>query len=261
MRHRPGLRPGALSSSPPPLPSQILMTTRGWPPVSRIPPPHPHRYSVYLDGCQVLLVGTIQGLKGEAARVRDAWDRLGGAEAIALGVGAEDVANLQRMGETPGAVDEFLAQELDTGSYEEAILPQLSQFGDIVMPPDDLLAAEALSRGSDVALVPLDLDDEAHSDLYVKHLSGWQMVRGQMKQKRLVGRGGDAAGSAEELMLLWDHTFRSLPGYARVEEDREAHMEAGVRELAHRYDRLLVVLPYARVVGMARRLGASAETN
>lgn len=221
-----------------------------------IPRPHPRRHATYLDGCQIELVGTIQGLKGEARHVEDAWDRLGVADVVALGVGAEDIDNLVRMGESPQAVSDFLSQELDTGSYEEAILPQLSRFGDIAMPPDDLLRAESYAREAGIPLVPVDLDDEAHADLYVAHLSGWQMIRGQMKQKRLVGGSAEAADSPEGLMLLWDRTFRSLKGYDKVEEVREAHMAERLRELAKEHDRMLVVLPYARSIGVARRLGA-----
>lgn len=220
------------------------------------PPDVPSRVSeARIGASRVLLVGTIQGLKGESQHVRRAWDSLGGADGIAVGVGAEDVANLQRMGAHPEGVAEFLSQELDTGSYEEAILPQLARFGDIAMPPDDLLEAEALSRRHGVPLVPLDLDDDAHSDLYVEHLSGWQMIRGQLKQKRLVARGADQARSPEELMTIWDASFRSIRGYDRVEMAREDFMAGRVRELAKERSRLLVVLPYARLAGVVKRLG------
>lgn len=222
------------------------------------PVTYPRHYTAHLDGCHVELVGTIQGLKGEARHVDAAWQRFGGApDKVAIGVGAEDLGNLERMGrEGEEGVAAFLSQELDTGSYEEAILPQLARFGDIIMPPDDLLRADELARGAGAEVVALDLDDEDYADLYVAHISGWQMIRGQMKQKKLVARGGESATSAEELMLLWDQEFGALKGYRSVEEERENVMAGRVRDAARGCSRMLVVLPYARLQGVAGRIGA-----
>jgi hypothetical protein len=222
--------------------------------------PHPRRYEGRVGNCHVTVLGTIQGLAGESRHVESAWESAAGPiphpDAVALGVPPEDVENLRRIGAE--GLEKFMTADLDTGSYEEWILPQLSAFGDIAMPPDDLLLAERLAEGAGAPLVPLDLDDEAHADLFVEHVSGFQMIRGQMRQKRLVANAADMAESAEELMLVWDAGFTAMRAYRRFEESREEHMAAGIRRLATRHRWVLAVVPYARARGIAARIGATA---
>ena len=214
------------------------------------------RCEVGLADARIVLVGTIQGLAGEARHVQQAWDSFGpeGASIIALGVPPEDVRNLQRIGRE--GVAAFMAEELDTGSYEESFLPQLSRFGDIAMPPDDLLLAEELSRRHGRPLVGLDLDDEAHADLYTESVGGIEMLRSQMRLKKLVGKRAEAASTPEELVLLWDSTFMALKGHRKMEEERERVMAERIRALAGEHPRLLVVVALARMEGVAELLGS-----
>lgn len=226
----------------------------------RSPEPHPRRFEATLSGARVTILGTIQGLAGESERLQRAWDQSGERGALlALGVPPEDLRNLQRMGRE--GVDAFMDQELDTGSYEDWILPQLAVFGDIAMPPDELLLAERLAREHEAAIEAIDLDDEAYADLYVKHVSGFQMVRGQLRQKRAVADAGGRAGSAEELMLLWDESLTSIRGYRKFEEERERFMADKLNDLAARegHHRIIAVVPYARAAGIAEKLGARAK--
>ncbi len=215
---------------------------------------HPRRYEGSLGGTRVVLLGTIQGLGGEAKWLQEAWDQSGGAPtAIALGVPPEDLSNLKQIGRD--GVDAFMDQELDTGSYEDWILPQLSAFGDIAMPPDELLLAEHLAREHDAPLVSVDLDDEAYADLYVKHISGFQMVRGQLRQKRAVADAAERASTPEELMLLWDESLTSIRGYRRFEDERERFIAKRLHQVAQQHTRVIAVLPYARAAGVAQELG------
>lgn len=215
---------------------------------------HPRRYEGTLGGTRIVLLGTIQGLAGEAEQLQQAWDARGGAPtALALGVPPEDVSNLKQIGRD--GVESFMDQELDTGSYEDWILPQLSAFGDIAMPPDELLLAERLAREHDAPLVSVDLDDEAYADLYVKHISGFQMVRGQLRQKRAVADAAQRAGSPEELMLIWDESLTSIRGYRRFEEERERFIAKRLQQVAQEHTRVIAVVPYARVSGIAEELG------
>lgn len=230
----------------------------------RRPVPHPRRFEGRLGSAHLTLLGTIQGLAGESRLLQEAWDREAvvsspgspGAPsrtAIAVGVPPEDVSNLRRIGRD--GVEQFMDQELDTGSYEDWILPQLSAFGDIAMPPDELLLAERLARDHDAPLLPIDLDDEAYAELYVKHISGFQMVRGQLRQKRAVADAAERAESPEELMLLWDRSLTAIRGYRRFEEDREAYMATRLEETARAHARVIAVVPYARAAGIAEQAG------
>jgi hypothetical protein len=215
---------------------------------------HPRHYEGTVEGTRVVLLGTIQGLAGEARHLQAAWDRAGRKDtALALGVPPEDVRNLRLIGSN--GVEQFMDQELDTGSYEDWILPQLSEYGDIAMPPDELLLAERLSRDHEAPLLPIDLDDEAYADLYVKHVSGFQMVRGQLRQKRAVADAAERADNPEELMILWDRSLTAIRGYRRFEADREAYMAARLREAAAEHPQVIAVVPYARAAGVAEQLG------
>lgn len=222
--------------------------------------PHPRRFEATLSGSRVTVLGTIQGLAGESKRLQEVWDQSGAQGAtLALGVPPEDLSNLKRMGQD--GVEEFMEQELDTGSYEDWILPQLAVFGDIAMPPDELLLAERLAREHDAPIEAIDLDDEAYADLYVKHVSGFQMVRGQLRQKRAVAVAGERADSPEQLMLLWDESLTSIRGYRKFEDDRERYMVDKLNTLAAApgHHRIIAVVPYARAAGIAEKLGAEAK--
>lgn len=219
-------------------------------------PPRLHRGRV--EGADVVLLGTIQGLEGEDERVGSAWRGHygdGAPGAVGVGVPPEDLENLRRIGRE--GIETFLDQEFDTGSYEDTVLPQLARFGDVSIPPGDLVAAERLAREHDVPVTALDLDDQAHADLYVQEVSGFQMIRGQMRLRKLQGGALEKARSPEELMLAWDEAFNRIKGYRRIEEAREEAMVAGIRGLAADHDRVFVVLPYARAAGVADRFGLS----
>lgn len=229
----------------------------------RLPAPLPARaVFVSVDGSTVVVVATIQGLEGEAAHVQAAWESLqarGHApSAIALGVPVEDTANLARIGAS--GVDAFLAEaEFDTGSYEENLLPHLARFGDVAIPPDDLLLAEELARSHGIPLVAVDLDDDTHADLFTAHIGGMQLLRSQVRMRKLVGGGLDDATTPEELALLWNHAFRDIKGYGAVEAAREEAMADGIRAqlLVHGPGcSLLAVIPYANAMGVVERLGA-----
>ena len=117
---------------------------------------------------------------------------------------------------------------------------------------DDLLLAEDLSRRH--GRPPVGLDDEAHADFYTESVGGIEMLRSLMRLKRLVGKHAHAATTPEELVRLWDSTFMALKGHRKMEEERERVMAEGVRELAAKHPRVLVVVAYARLEGVARRL-------
>lgn len=203
------------------------------------------------------LVGTIQGLAGESELVEFAWkEGFPGRmpDAVAVGVPEEDVKNLVRIGDE--GKESFLEEELDTGSYEESLLPQLARFGAIAVPPDDLVAAERLARETDTPLAALDLSDHEHADLYVQLVSGLQMIRGQMRLRKFTGGRAEDADSPEELMLQWDRVLTDIKGYRKLEEAREERMAEGIKHLIDEQGkrRVLGVVPYARLPGVAERL-------
>lgn len=216
----------------------------------------PRRHDLRLGGCRVILLGTIQGLAGESRHVQEAWNELGRPDAVLLGVGPEDITNLHRIGRE--GIEPFMDQDLDTGSYEDTLLPQLSRFGDIAMPPDDLLLAERLTRETGVPLEGVDMGDEAHADAYVHFVSGFQMLRGQSRQKRWVGKAAGRTGSPEELVLAHDAAFTAIKGYRQFEAAREAFMAENIKRACGGRSNVLVVVPYARAMGVAGLLVSPA---
>lgn len=201
----------------------------------------------------VVVLGTVQGLVAERARVRDAFAKAQ-PRAVALGISPESAAALLRYAPVEGAdpFDELPDAEL-------AYAARLQAFGDVSLPPPDLLEAAALAREQGVPIFGVDLAEERYEDLFTHEVGAWSLLRYGRAQRRLAKRPPEAA-DARAFALAWDAHLRRIPALARVEAAREAHIAQAAQALAQREGgAALLVVDVAREAGVQAALLAGSE--
>lgn len=200
-------------------------------------------------GREVYLLGTVTGLASEAARVRAAFDEVG-PDAVGIGLPPSEVAGLRHClsgGSAP--VDEEEEEE----DVEEAYSVALSSFGDVGVPPPDLMEAVRLAEERELEIFPVDLDDEAYAQAFTEEVSGLQLIRYGLRLRRL-GKRPPRAGNAVDFALKWDGEIRRIRGFHRLEQRRERRMADAVREIPARFSRVLAIVEVVRMVGVASLL-------
>lgn len=207
---------------------------------------------VRAGGREYHVLGTVRGLVSEAARVREAFDRVR-PHGVALGVGPEDLEGLRRLegGE---------AYEHEFSEADEVYAAYLGQFGEVQLPPRDLAEALRLAAERALPVVAIDFPEVAYVDAFTKAISGWQLLRYQRRIRKLA-RKPPAADDAMEFHLTWDREVGRLGGFGRLEAQREAHMAAELAKADLPAGRILVLLEGARAEGVLRHLEASHPTN
>lgn len=204
-----------------------------------------------LEGCDVLVLGTIAGYVPDAQRVNDAV-RQHQPQAIALGVPQEDLAALDLL--AGSQVPELAEPDAMT----ERFLATLSSYGPVRIPSPDLEAAHAAGKSLGVPLVALDLDDEVHAELYTGHVRFHHVLRSNARYKRMLRRGlGKRPADAYAFAQAWDASTLATKSLRFVESEREAAMAKSLREAAAGRQRLLALLPAARHPGVLALLAAA----
>lgn len=191
------------------------------------------------------IVGTVRGLVSEAARVEAAFDRVEPA-AVALGVGPEDLEGLAKY-------QEGASYEHDYSEADEVYAHYLRQFGEVELPPRDLVAAVRLARDRGVEVVPIDLPEVQYVEAFTREISGWQLLRYNRRVRKLA-RKPPQAEDAMGFHLGWDREVTRLEGFARLEREREERMAARLLGAPLPPGRVLVLVEAARVEGLVRSL-------
>jgi pheromone shutdown protein TraB len=82
------------------------------------------------------------------------------------------------------------------------------------------------------------------------------VVQSNAIKSRLLKRGVEGA-DAYAVALAWDRAWNRPKGMRVVEEAREAHMAARLRELCAEPGNVLAIVPAPRLAGVVRALAAS----
>lgn len=197
---------------------------------------------------EVVLLATVQGLVSEAARVRENLARES-PQALALGVAPEAAAQLLKYEPDP-EVDLFE----DLPDHDYVYSHKLAEFGDVALPPPDLLEAARASAEVGISLYGVDMPEEAYEETFTREVSTLGFLRYGRIQRRLARRPPKAP-TAEEFSLKWDAAIRRVRGIARVEALREQHMAAQARALADKVGGVvLLVVDRPRADGIAAAL-------
>jgi hypothetical protein len=203
-----------------------------------------------LDGCDLLLVGTIAGFLPDAERVRAAFDAHR-PDRLGLGVPPEDLPTLRLLAQEPHRDAEL--QGLDEA--EAHFQGLLARFGATRVPSPDLEAAERCAAVAGTPVEALDMDDLAHSAAYTQTMKVRHLIRASSRRKKALKSEFKDAADAYSLAAQWDDALAVGP-MRRLEQAREAHMAARLREVAKGSQRLLAVVPVARLAGIVQVLSA-----
>lgn len=198
----------------------------------------------------VLLLGTVAGFVPDGERVRQAYEAFR-PRVVALGVPPEDVAALDALAATDPKPE---LPPLDDTS--ERLLGLLAPFGGTRIPSPDLETAHAAARSDGVPLEAIDLDDAAHANTYTSSVKFQHVIQSNAIKSSLLKRGV-AGADAYEVALNWDNAWNRPKGMRRVEEAREAHMAARLRELGATPGNVLAIVPAPRLAGVVRALASS----
>lgn len=150
--------------------------------------------------------------------------------------------------------DELPFAGLDAATVR--FLELLGRFGPTRIPSPDLATAYAEATAAGVAITAIDLDDQAHAAAYTKGMKVLHLMGANRRERQLLQRDFAQATDAYDLARRWDVAQAGVRPLERLERLREAHMAKGLRSLAASSQRLLAIVPVARLAGVQAALAA-----
>lgn len=209
-----------------------------------------------VPGGEVVVLSTIQGLVAERDSVRRCFSLFPPA-AVALGVSPEAAAALLRFERTPEMEDPF--EDLPDHDFVYSV--KLREYGDVDLPPPDLLEAARMGKAAGLPVHGVDMPEEQYEDAFTKEVSVWGFLRYGRIQRRLA-RKPPRSPDAASFSLAWDASIRRVKGIARLEAMREARIAEGARALAAEVQgRVLLVVDLPRSVGVRRGLQQAGQAS
>lgn len=204
--------------------------------------------AVLVNGGTVHVLSVIKGLKSEADRVKDAFDRVR-PDKVAISLSREEVDGLRNM------PDDF---EPELSRYDEIYVEGLERFGEVAAPPPCYVATVELADHLKIPLVPVDLDEDSFSELYCAAVSGSALFR-HSTRTWLLKRRRFGSDTAEEYVLKWDHAVNNMEGMRLIERKRAETIAKGIAGLASAGGTLLAVVELERAAEVKEILtGADA---
>ncbi len=198
---------------------------------------------VRIGGSTATLVPVIRGLISEASRIRNLLDSED-FDVIGVSIAPEELQTL-REGLGEGAAP--------SNVEEEVYMRELARFGQVAKPPPCFVEAVAVSQSKGIQCIALDLDEEAFTDLYCQEIRSWDLIRYTRDLKKLRGMSFQA-DSPEEFVRTFDSVINGRKGYKRLEQARETHIAASVRELCTPFRRPLALVEAERFPGVVEKL-------
>src|SRR2546426_8707006 len=173
---------------------------------------------VRLDRATIHLPPVVRGLPSEAPTVRRAIESTR-PTAVGLSMGPEELRTLRSYDGGPLGPDNF---------EEEIYVAGLSAWEPAVKPPpcfsDAIKAADA--RG--VPIEAVDMDEVTYTESYVDCVSALEVVFQGRLEKRLTKKRFRAT-NPKDFVLEWDAEVNASPGFARLQQRREAFMAGRLR--------------------------------
>ncbi len=210
-------------------------------------------HTVRVRGSEVHVLGSVFGLVEEAPRVEAAIRELA-PDAVGLGVSPGDLQGLRDylQGKAGGPEAGAEAPEVEFG--EDPYSDGLAKYGEVRLPPPQLVAAVETAGEVDVPVEALDVDEETYTDTFTEHVSTWQLFWHTRRERKLEKRPPEV-DTAWEYAATWDESKLRSKGLARVEALREEHMAEALTRLAGSHPVVLAVVEAPRAAGVAERLG------
>jgi hypothetical protein len=238
-------------------------------------------------GAHVLFLGSVRGLVREVEEVRAAAEPFD-PSCVLLSLGARELDEVEQVlkerGLMPGAegnrpggatvthgpsglpvkthpVDDpsELSDYEDFGlflSTSDLVFTQrLSRWGEVEAPPPSFQEAVRLAYNRDLEVIPADFDDEDYTDVFLKAVTPFSLVR-QGRRLRKLAKRRFRARTAEDFAIEWDEAVTKIRGYADVERAREQKVAKSIVASAGEHPRLLAVVELERLGGVVQAFDA-----
>ena len=187
------------------------------------------------DHCSIHILPVIKGLVSETQSVKNAFEAVR-PDTVAISLSKEELEGLRSM------PDDY---EPELTRYEEMYAKGLSKFGDVAAPPPCYVAAIELADHERVPLVPVDLDEEAYTELYCAAVPGTTLFR-HSTRTWLLKRKNFKASTPEEFVKAWDRAVNKLEGFEIIEAKRTESMAQGILRASATSKSLLAVVEVER---------------
>ncbi len=199
-----------------------------------------------ISGKKLLFVGIIKGLVSERDLLRTLVDEFE-PELLLIGISPEELKGMREYLKKPF--------EIHPDDYEVIYALKLKKFGEVGIPVPAYLEAFAISRKSDIEMIPLDIPEEEYSDLYLRKVEFYHIFLANRRKKKLAKKDFEAK-SPEEFVLLWDREVNKITPFKEIEEEREKYMGKKIKEILQTREekRLLVILELERLQGVLSNL-------
>lgn len=205
--------------------------------------------TISVNGGTVHLLPVIKGLKSEADKVKNAFERVH-PDKVAVSLSKEEIEGLRNI------PDDF---EPELSRYDEIYANGLERFGEVAAPPPCYVATVELADHLGIPLVPVDLDEDSFSELYCAAVTGPALFR-HSTRTWLLKRRRFEADSAEEYVRRWDHAINNMQGMKLIESKRAEAMAEGIAGLCGAGRHVLAIVELERAAEVADNLEASEKT-
>jgi hypothetical protein len=198
-----------------------------------------------VDGCTVYILGVIKGLKSETEKVRKAFEDVK-PDTATISLSREEIEGLKNI------PDDY---EPELSRYEQIYAEGLSKFGEVAAPPPCYIATLEIAQHEGIPLIPVDMDEQAYTDLYCAVVPGTALFR-HSTRTWLLKRRAFSDESPEEFVLAWDRAVNNMEGFRMIETKRAEAMAKGIRNACAGATLLLSVIELERaaeVVALLRR--------
>jgi len=191
--------------------------------------------SFRVNDCAIHILPVVKGLVSETKRVQDAFETVR-PDKVAISLSKEELEGLRNM------PDDY---EPELSRYEELYAKGLSKFGEVAAPPPCYVATIELADHWKLPLVPVDLDEEAYTELYCAAVPGTTLFR-HSTRTWLLKRKNFKGNTPEEFVKAWDKAVNRLQGFETIEAKRAESIANGILKAATGSRILLAVVEVER---------------
>lgn len=193
----------------------------------------------------ITILGTLKGLVSEGEMVKDAFE-ISEPDVIGIHIGKEEISGLK-------AVVNGEVENAYLSSYEKVYARELSEFGEVQIPPPSLVKAYEIATNKNVPVRALDFDEEKYSAVYTELIDGMTLIRQSLRLKR-INRRKFKMVTPEDFILEWDRVVNKFKGFRRLEDRREKRMAQRIRSLSKKFGNVLAIVEFERMEGIIRNL-------
>jgi hypothetical protein len=197
-----------------------------------------------INSCDLYILGVIHGLISERKKVREAF-QIAMPSKVALGIPPEDLRNLENH------------EDFDSSNQED-FFQLLANYGEVAVPPLDLVESIKICEEERIPIQAIDMDDENYAEFFTKNVSIWGILKNSRKMKKMKKKKEKKFATVEEFIKDWDEQFTSIKSFKKVEEKREEEMALKLMKMANE-DRILAIVPYQRMEGIVKKVKIEKE--